>query len=427
MARCCRALAAEAAQHNQGLSAAAQGTAQPPLADISNAAQPPKRSSHAPKAGRRAAAEEGAAQEAGSVLRSSTSGAGPAHSVGAHADLLAIAEEEACCIVRSAAADAPRRTTRASAARGKAAAAAVRSGSGAEQACDQDDGRAASSAVKASLRKAKPAKQESEVLTAALGAMSLGSSEAAVAAEACSAPEAAAPSPAAAKRRSGAKSGHSGPSMGEAVGAVPATPLQRTAHKGSRFAGMQTGCLAAPLTEAPNQAVRRRPPTGAQPRTALPPTRNRSAAAALHAEQGAGGRKEAAQRARTCGKGAAEAARTPFVLRRKAPDLDRASADVAHLGARMRGLALGSGSALAATTGSPEHSGGQPGRGPVLLVLDAAAQSLPWESLPRLQQQRQVPPCFRPPHRVALLYIEFRTAGRQEMAPGVTAVSTSQQ
>jgi hypothetical protein len=170
------------------------------------------------------------------------------------------------------------------------------------------------------------------------------------------------------------------------VEAVPATPLQQpTARKGSRFAGMQTGCLAAPATEAPDQAARRRPPAGAQPRTALLPMRNRSAA--LHAEQGAGGAKEAGQRARTCGKKAAEAARTPFVLRRKAPDPDGAGADVARLGARMRGLALGSGGARAAA-GSPEGGCGQPGRGPVLLVLDAVAQSLPWESLPRLQQQR---------------------------------------
>ena len=421
---CCRALAAEALQPSLA-EQQEQGTPtlDAPLANITIAVQQPRL--QRPPKPRGGAAEDAAvaAQEAGCVLRSSSSSSSRVQAADAsggweqelHAELQAIAEEEAGCIVRSSAvAAAPRRMTRASAARSKA--------TGDAKPGSQNDARAANIAEKAmppdapSSKRSTGGRRRGEAaqapeedagakVSAALSAMSLGCSEGGAESTDRAPPAAATeagagadivpctPAPTSRGMPGHGRAVAAASRMATAAAAAPVTPvLGTTARKASRFAGMQTGCLqAAPATEAPDQAARRRPPK-AFPRTALPPARKRSAAAEPSARShGPAQQREGPRRATTCSKAAsADTAATPFVLRRKPADasLDAPADPVANLGARMRGLALGSSQAGLGRGDGGAEADGRAQRGPVLLVLCGRLQSLPWESLPRLQRQR---------------------------------------
>ncbi|BDA44094.1 probable separin at C-terminar half [Coccomyxa sp. Obi] len=246
--------------------------------------------------------------------------------------------------------------------------------------------------------------------------------------------------------------------------AVIATPAQRTTvRRASRFAAMQAPAAAAPLTELP----RRAPARAAAPSTAAQPLRSRPVENdqnALPRPAGKRGKSRvsfaakaspepglhmpslqlqtAARKKPTCG-GARKSSRkvvsvavlhsdaakdeagrageasckgTPFVIHR-APDLGDVEGEVGELGAHMRALAL-EGDCL----GGPSHqsaSGGQ-ATGPVLLVLDGELQSLPWESLPALQQQR----IYRAPSLACACAIAARNA--KDCTPSLCADSSWQ-
>lgn len=214
--------------------------------------------------------------------------------------------------------------------------------------------------------------------------------------------------------------------------AVVATPAQQTTvRRASRFAAMQAPAAAAPLTELPRRAAAR----AAAPSTAGQPVRSRpsgddqdalqhplgkrgksrvnfaaepsSPEPALHmpsrqpqmaarkkptgicARKGTRNAASVITRhsdaAEAGGAGEASCKGMPFVIHR-APEMGDAEGDVGEFGARMRALAL-EGDCLGGPSRHSASGGGATQHGPVLLVLDGELQSLPWESLPTLQEQ----------------------------------------
>jgi hypothetical protein len=189
---------------------------------------------------------------------------------------------------------------------------------------------------------------------------------------------------------------------------VPPTTARPTARRKGRLAMMQGGDESITATKPATVRFALPPETeekaGAEPRLA----RAGSAVMTPHKtelnqamERGPGtARKAAGTAGLPSGKGGA----TPFVLRR-GPE-----AEINQLGARMRAMALEETGAQTDRVGTDGgnvgqrgveadgecggedvmgHAGGAPlERNPMLLVLDAELQELPWESLPSLRSQR---------------------------------------
>ncbi|CAL8470074.1 g9616 [Coccomyxa elongata] len=246
--------------------------------------------------------------------------------------------------------------------------------------------------------------------------------------------------------------------------AVLATPAQQTiVRRASRFAAMQAPAAAAPLTELPRRAAARAAPSrAAQPvrsrplgddQDALPhppgkrgksrvsfaaepsspepaphmPSRQPQTAArkkptGVHARKGTRTGASVTTRhsdaAEAGGAGEASCKGTPFVIHR-APEMGGAEGDVGELGVRMRALAL-EGDCLGGPSHHSASGGGVTQHGPVLLVLDGELQSLPWESLPMLQEQG----IYRAPSLACACAIAARNA--QDCTPSLFAYCSRQ-